>query len=167
MANDCHNNFTITHDDPAMIERFRRGWEAGGVFNEFIPMPDELRNAESPCRDDKLKALNIEKYGAECWYEWSIKNWGNKRDAGKYDGDIWVSGNGLYGRFSSAWRPPIEAFIKLGELGFRYQLTYDEPGFGISGTISWDGVSEQAEHYQYDLDMLKDEGLDWRDVIPK
>ena len=69
-------------------------------------------NADSPCRDEALKASNIAKYGAECWYEWANKNWGNKRDAGVGDGEITRDGNKLSGWFLSPWVPPAEAFIR-------------------------------------------------------
>ena len=167
VANNCNNCFSVKHSDPAMIERFRKGWDNDGVFNEFIPMPDELRDGASPCRDEALKASNIEKYGAEDWYDWSNKNWGDKRDAGKCNGEIRNYDNGLCGWFESAWGPPIEAFIRLGRLGFKYELEYDECGAGFAGVLSWDGMTLRDDCYGYDFDQLEKDGLDWKNLIPE
>ena len=167
MANDCNNSFIVRHSDLKMIERFRRGWNDDGVFNEFFPIPDELKNGESPCREKALKVSNIRKYGAECWYDWSIKNWGNKRDIGIYNGELSDGDNGLSGWFESAWGPPIEAFIRLGELGFTYELYYDEPGSGFVGKLTWDGLMLRDECYEYDFEMLQKKGLNWKGIIPE
>lgn len=167
MANDCNNVFVVKHHDPAMLDRFEKAFKDGGLFNEFFPIPEELRNADSPCRDEALRASNIEKYGAECWYEWAIENWGNKWDAGDGDGEITRQGNELTGWFVSAWGPPAEAFIKLGGLGFTYKLTYDEPGVGFIGVISWDGKTLRDKCYDFDFDKLKEQGREWKRVIPK
>lgn len=171
MADYCNNTFVVTHDDPAMLDRFEKAFREGRLFDEFFPMPQELRDGESPCRDEALKASNIEKYGAEDWYAWAHNNWGNKWDVGGDNGDglggsICRDGNDLSGWFYSAWAPPERAFVRFGKLGFKYELTYDEPGFAFIGVLMWDGGTLRDECYGFNFDNLKDAGLSWKDVIP-
>ncbi|MEI6987596.1 MAG: hypothetical protein WCK65_15895 [Rhodospirillaceae bacterium] len=173
MANDCNNTFLVRHDDPAMVDRFEAAFKEARLFNEFFPMTQELSTADSPCRDEALKASNIEKYGAEDWYEWAYANWGVKRDVGGDnsggcgDGNITRNGNEISGWFYSAWNPPTEAFIRFGDLGFKYDLSYDEPGFAFIGILSWDGETLRNECYSFDFGKLKEEGLNWEEVIPE
>lgn len=166
MANYCNNTFVVTHDDPAMLDRFEKAFRAGRLFDEFFPMPQELRDGESPCRDEALKVSNIEKYGAEDWYDWAMKNWGNKWDTDSKLNSIRRDGNQLIGDLVSEWAPPEQAFVRFGELGFKYELTYDEPGFAFIGVLMWDGEILRDECYSFNFDELKDAGLNWKDVIP-
>ncbi len=170
MANFCNNTFSISHDDPIMIDRFEKAFNSTGVFQEFIPMPAGLKGSVAPCRDEAVKASNIKMYGAPDWYNWKIDNWGNKWDASSRDGDygsVERDSDKLNGWFISAWSPPIQAFLKLGELGFTYELTYDESGHAFIGTISWDGQTLRDDCYSFDFEQYKKEGLDWRNEIPE
>ena len=44
MPNWCNNSVEIYHTDPAMIERVRTAFNDGGLLQEFIPVPEDLRN---------------------------------------------------------------------------------------------------------------------------
>ena len=47
MPNWCNNTMTLEHDDPAMIERARTAFNGEGLLQEFIPVPEDLRNTVS------------------------------------------------------------------------------------------------------------------------
>ena len=135
MPNWCANTVNIIHEDPAMIVRARGAFEAGRLLEEFIPCPTP---------DD--------------WYNWNIANWGTKWDVGGSDGnatDI-PDGNGVVRglslSFDSAWAPPITAYERLMEHGFKIEAWYYEPGMAFCG--KWeDGVDD---YYEYG-DMNSDE----------
>ncbi len=170
MANFCNNTFSISHDDQVMIDRFEKAFNTTGAFQEFIPMPEGLKGSIAPCRDDAVKASNIQKYGAPDWYSWKIEHWGNKWDTISLDDDccpVERDGDKLEGCFISAWSPPIEAFLKLGQLGFKFDLTYDEPGHAFIGTLSWDGKSLRDDCYSFNFSKFKEDGVDWRNEIPE
>lgn len=59
MPNWCHNKITLSHDDPAQIERVKA--HKDNVLQEFIPCPQELLDGEG-------------------WYDWRVNNWGTKWD---------------------------------------------------------------------------------------
>jgi hypothetical protein len=40
MPNWCDNNLTITHDDPKMIKKLVKAWEADKFFGTIYPEPD-------------------------------------------------------------------------------------------------------------------------------
>ena len=42
MPNWCNNNLTLTHSDPAMIQRAVTAYQEGKLLQEFIPCPQEL-----------------------------------------------------------------------------------------------------------------------------
>jgi hypothetical protein len=147
-------------------------------LNQFIPMPEVLRAVQSPVSivsatkykealaKQKKEAkegkesyglpltLALSKkykklYGADNWYDWSVKNWGTKWDL--YDTSIESEGNNQINyMFSTAWSPPSDAVIE--NISAMYpkltlKLTYEEPGMCFKGetiakggkiTSSWD-----------------------------
>ena len=106
MPNWCYNSITISHKDPAMIERFKKAAESG-ILQEFIPCPQELLEGDG-------------------WYNWCVENWGTKWDVTCED--VMVREDTLSTTFNSAWSPPIEAYNKLQELGFVIDAYYSESG---------------------------------------
>ena len=72
MPNYCNNIVTLTHEDPAQIKRVVDSLQFG-LFNEFIPMPDQLRDTvkgtETP---QEVYAKNVQDCGYESWYEFAI-----------------------------------------------------------------------------------------------
>ena len=132
--------------------------EAGGICNYYMPMPEEIRNTNSPNRiiskqdyaiRDALGTTSEEnkhytehfqtkemvdelkaKYNAENWYEWAHMYWGTKW--GDCDIQYDVVGDDLMLRFQSAWSP-ISSDI-MGELLSKLKeadYTWEEEqGFG-------------------------------------
>ena len=143
MPNWCNNNLTLEHDDPAMITRAKEALDRGEFLQEFIPVPEELKEtmAGSYGDNDKQKALeaqmksNVEKYGYSNWYDFCVGEWGTKWDVGG-DGqtDIHPDGRMLHTYFDSAWSPPVNAYEKLEQLGFRVNAQFYESGMAFAGS---------------------------------
>jgi hypothetical protein len=134
MPNWCNNTLTLTHKDPAMIQRAKDALDRGEFLSEFCPMPRELGDAIANGQPD---AVMIEKYGYSSWYDYCVNEWGTKWDVGE-DGasDIHPDGTMLNTYFDSAWSPPVAAYDKLVELGFTVDAYYYEGGMAYAGTYS-------------------------------
>jgi hypothetical protein len=142
MPNWCNNNLTLGHEDPAMIQRAFDALERGEFLQEFIPVPQELKDTMSGSfGDDERQALleaqtarNVELYGYGNWYDYCVGEWGTKWDVGEQGAsNIHPDGKMLHTSFDSAWAPPIEAYDKLLELGFSVNAMYYEPGMCFAG----------------------------------
>ena len=145
MPNWCNNNLTLEHDDPVMIQRAYDALERGEFLNEFIPVPQELKETVSGFMGDgdeqrKLEAqtrANVEKYGYGNWYDYCVGEWGTKWDVGEQGcSDIHPDGRMLHTYFDSAWSPPVDAYQKLEALGFRVEAMFYEGGMGFAGSYS-------------------------------
>lgn len=159
MPNWCNNTLTLTHKDPAMIQRAKDALDRGEFLSEFCPIPKELGDAIANGQPD---AEMIEKYGYSSWYDYCVNEWGTKWDVGE-DGatDIHPDGTMLNTYFDSAWSPPIGAYEKLEQLGFTVDAYYYEGGMAYAGTysngnedsISLEGMSaDQVEREYPELD---------------
>ena len=145
MPNWCSNNLTLEHDDPAMITRAKEALDRGEFLQEFIPVPDELKNTMAGSYGDDAKQAelvaqtqrNVERYGYGNWYDFCVGEWGTKWDVGS-DGctDVHPEGRMLHTSFDSAWSPPVNAYAKLEELGFRVDAQFYESGMAFAGTYS-------------------------------
>jgi hypothetical protein len=167
MPNWCENSVEITHKDPAMLERVRKGFNEGSLLQEFIPCPQELIDTVAgsfgtgPEQEALLlkEASNLAKYGHKNWYDWCVANWGTKWDVGANGQpaqDLGTEiGQGLILNFESAWSPPIEAYAKLEELGFGIKAFYYEPGMAFVG--KWeDGNDDYIEYGGETSDTVRD-----------
>lgn len=81
-------------------------------FNKIIPMPKWVYHGN-------LSRKEEEKYGEEnCWYEWSIKNWGTKWNAFEADDSYYFKlphtkeENTIF--FETAWNGVPKLISKLG-----------------------------------------------------
>jgi len=151
MPNWCNNNLTLEHDDPQMLIRAKEALDRGEFLQEFIPVPQELKETMSGSfGDDERQALleaqtarNVEKYGYGNWYDYCVGEWGTKWDCGEQGNtDIHPDGKILYTGFDTAWAPPINAYEKLVEMGFRVEAMYYEPGMGYAGSFGEHGDEE-------------------------
>jgi hypothetical protein len=152
MPNWCNNSVEIYHDDPAMIERVRTAFNGEGLLQEFIPVPEDLRNTVSGSMgEDKRaeheaqQAANLEKYGYNDWYSFCVNEWGTKWDIGSDGNPAQDIPGGLMLGFESAWSPPIQAYEKLTDMGFRIRAMYYEPGMCFAGV--WDNGDD--DYYEY------------------
>ena len=165
MPNWCNNSVEIYHADPAMIERVRKGFNDGGLFSELIPCPQELTDTVSGSMgEDKRaeheaqQAANVEKYGYPNWYDFCVNEWGTKWDVGADGNPAQDIPGGLMLGFDSAWSPPIGAYEKLTDLGFRIRAMYYEPGMAFAG------VWEEGHDDYYDYGGLDSAGI--ADTLP-
>lgn len=149
MPNWCNNVMTLTHSDPAMIDRATTALKEGTFLNEFFPCPRELHEHESPIRDADLGARFMEQYGATDWYNWQVQNWGTKWDVCAENGVDVVNVNTITASFESAWAPPTQAYEKLCALGFEIRAHYYEPGMCFVGTWSGDENDSFDDYYEY------------------
>jgi hypothetical protein len=152
---------TLGHNDPAMIIRAKEAFANGNFLQELVPCPAELidddlttwsHGLEQEARDRKKAALKA-KYGYESWYDWNIANWGTKWDVGNGQGINTWDDHELVAYFDSAWSPPVTAYERLEEQGFRVYATWYEPGSAFAGVYDEHGVTD------YDLS-----GMDSQDV---
>lgn len=145
MPNWCQNTLAI-EGDSSEIAKFRE-WlnDQPLTLQKIHPMPKELEDTISPTPDwsaadaEKAKILQ-EKYGADNWYDWHVKNWGTKWDieaeevSEETDDRICFS-------FESAWSPPEAAIKKLGVMfpSLDFSLVYREDGMGFAGILKIKG----------------------------
>ena len=150
MPNWCNNNLILEHDDPAMIKRAYDALERGEFLNEFIPVPEQLKIVAGcvgdPDEQKKLEedtARNVEELGYGNWYDYCVGEWGTKWDVGEQGAsDIHPGGTMLHTFFDSAWSPPVAAYVKLEELGFKVNAMYYESGMCYAGAYG-DGNDEE------------------------
>jgi hypothetical protein len=150
MPNWCNNNLTLEHEDPAMIQRAYDALERGEFLSEFIPVPKDLIETVSGfVGEDKQAAheaqmkRNLELHGYKDWYDFCVGEWGTKWDVGEQGcSDIHPDGLMLHTCFDSAWAPPVNAYVKLEELGFKVNAMYYESGMAFAGAYG-DGNDEE------------------------
>lgn len=171
MPNWCLNDAVIRHNDLAMLEKARDGFnrknnetrnDAIGMLSALIPCPEPLyetragsygRHDEiSNYRSDLLELqenLNLKYFGHKNWYEWCIAAWGTKWDIGLSYGqeEVEIEDKSMRISFESAWAPPIHAYEKLQTMGFVITASYYEPGCGFCGEF-YDG-----EDHEYSLEQ--------------
>ena len=152
MPNWCNNSVVLKHNDPAMIERARNAFNGEGLLQEFIPVPQALRDTVSGSMgEDKREAheaqqkANREQYGYANWYDFCVNEWGTKWEIGADGNPAQDIDGGLVLGFDSAWSPPIAAYEKLLEMGFEIEAMYYEPGMAYAGV--WDNGHD--DYYEY------------------
>ena len=152
MPNWCNNNLTLEHDDPEMIRRAHEAFERGELLNEFIPVPEDLKitsgflgNGDEQKELERKTAENVAKYGYGNWYDFCVGEWGTKWDIGG-DGqsDVHPDGKMMHASFDSAWSPPVGAYEKLEQLGFRVNALFYEGGMAFAGSYE-DGNCDDFE----------------------
>jgi hypothetical protein len=152
MPNWCNNSVEIYHEDPAMLERVRKGFNGQGLFGEMLPCPKELTDTVSGfmgedqrAEHEAQQAANLEKFGYTDWYSFCVNEWGTKWDVGADGNPAQDIPGGLMLGFDSAWSPPIAAYEKLMEMGFRIRAMYYEGGMAFAGI--WEDGND--DYYEY------------------
>jgi hypothetical protein len=135
-----------------MIERVRTAFNGEGLLQEFIPVPEDLRNIVAgsvPVAEEaehKLKEeFNRMVYGYTNWYDYCVNEWGTKWDIGADGNPAQDIPGGLMLGFDSAWSPPTAAYEKLQAMGFRITAMYYEPGMAFAGV--WNNGDD--DYYEY------------------
>lgn len=155
MANNCENVLILEHKDPRQIKRVKEAILQKKFFEEFLPCPSELYNDRKDDSDRLHHVEMFEKYGYYGWRDWCEANWGTKWDA--YELQIIDESDNLLDLFfNTAWRPPIEFYNHLLELGFELDAKYNELGHGFCGTYI-DGTEQYFEYSKDNLDSIPEE----------
>ena len=159
MPNWCQNRVTITHDNEDVIKKIQEevredfseevdGKTVTGTlefsFNSIIPMPEEIRNSNSPnhivATQEEADAHNeehknddffrpaqtqaqvdalTEKYGVSNWYDWANANWGTKWNLNQDSLYVEIEEDQvtdmLVYEFDTAWSPPEGIYNALVE----------------------------------------------------
>ena len=137
MANSCWNKLTITgpEADLRAFEELARKDDEPLVINNFVPMPEELRETEAPNQDPELAEKMRQAHGAADWYEWAFANWGTKWDAHEVRMSK-VTECILEYEFTTAWAPFKESVLKTMSEKFsslHLELSYEEPSMAFAG----------------------------------
>lgn len=168
MPNWCFNSVTLKNSDPTMIIRAQKAFEAGEFFNEFVPVPKDLRDTAEGCfgdteqqRELEIKqAYNIKNYGHKTWYDFCVNNWGTKWDVGSPDEVTKKDDHTLVLHFDSAWAPPIQFFESLEDYDFEVSAYYFEPGMGFCGQFT---TEDGDDYYE-----IEESNVEWvRENIPE
>lgn len=157
MPNWCNNNLTLRHSDSKMIDRAYSAIYKGQFLNEFIPIPQSLRDTiagyppESEREAHEAQKLdNLANHGYKDWYEFCVAEWGTKWDVGGDDCSIRrVDDNTIEVSFTSAWAPPVDAYEKLIAIGFEIKAYYDEPGMAFCGKWEGSGTDFIDDYFEY------------------
>ena len=165
MPNWCQNEVTVQADDRGKAEAFVNFVRDGDNYfslNKIIPMPEELKNTNSPTRivtEEELaehikeqeanpspfvnnpitQETNdrwLEQYGATNWYDWAYNNWDTKWDTDCEEVSIDDFGGVEY-NFDTAWSPPEPICDALRELFPKLEIIwfYKEEGNQIAGWL--------------------------------
>lgn len=156
MPNWCNNVMTISHPDPAMIQKAADAWNESKFLATLVPEPDysvtpvaktfpELSAQFAKTEEEKEAALKNEPAISEdSWWDWRVQNWGTKWDIGyskELDNLAEIQDGEFKVFFDSAWSPPCGAYQSLEDKGFKIKAHYYEPGCGFVGY--WEcGVDE-------------------------
>ena len=144
MPNWNENELTITGDREQLQNFIKKakgvnheGKDTNLLLNNFVPLPEELKNTRSPSRNPKSARSQrlIKIYGCDNWWDWNIKNWGTKWDIDP-DGLMFslLKKKAIYD-FDTAWSPPVKWLKKVSILfpKLTFKLKYEEPGIGFAG----------------------------------
>jgi hypothetical protein len=132
MPNHITNILTAHGDEKkvrAMFEAIKNDEIGIGSidFNKIVPMPEHIYRGD-------LGSEEIEKYGAEnCWYDWSIKNWGTKWNSYGYNEHTAENLDGSSIKFLTAWSSVSDLMKKLSsmfpDICFDYKWADEDFGY--------------------------------------
>lgn len=120
-------------------------------FNSITPMPKWVYQGD-------LGLKETQKYGEEnCWYEWSIKNWGTKWNA------FGTSEQGNIIEFETAWNGVPKLISKLGiifpDIEFEYLFADENIGFNL-GKIEFKDTEVTITNFQAGSKIAQEFALD-------
>ena len=137
MPNHCMNTLSITgpQQDVETFKEFAQHQKEQLDITKFAPMPDELKNTESPNRDGDSATRLLQTYGAPDWFTWAVDHWGTKWEP--YDVErTEPDDTTLEYHFCTAWSPLSDQLIETMSKRFPsllLKLSYEEPGMAFEG----------------------------------
>jgi len=159
MPNWCANSLKLVANDEDQrntINFIRENCEKDwfGLFNYFVPCPDELINSVKKFPPDDSEKTNQEKYGYASWYDFNISNWGTKWDASNICIEEF-SDNSITITFDTAWSPPEQFYHDMHANGWELTASFIEQGCNFIGYFR-DGETHSEDfndgHIDYDSD---------------
>jgi hypothetical protein len=161
MPNHIANILTVKGETEKVQEVMKALLNEDGnvTFDNFLPMPEELRGTTSPTKvvtqkeyDEAVKKREeqtkkgssflpslpiteemqnelLGKYGVDNWYDWALENWGTKW--GAYDG-YKISDDSVF--FNTAWSTPFSAMETLSSQFPEVEITvkFADEDFGYN-----------------------------------
>jgi len=134
--NWCTNTLAV-HGDKAEVDKFMEDVKYTDLilsFEAHLPTPDQSKFEDMD--------YNEQKDNPDYWYNWNIKNWGTKWDAGStafiggYQRNTDGTSTAFY-IFDTAWAPPEAWLVHVAPLypTLSFKLEYREEGMGFSGIL--------------------------------
>lgn len=143
MPNWCDNTLTISHPDPAVMEKAVAAWNDGKFLTTFVPEPDYETIVVLPTYPE-IVGNNEPVDPKKSWWDWRVQNWGTKWEIG-FDPDHGNRAELVNGKFTvgfmSAWSPPLPAYDSMMKQGFSILAYYFEPGCDFCGRYE-DGIDD-------------------------
>ena len=156
MPNWCSNCLSIEGDPNTLKEIIGLVKTEKNVFDfeRIVPMPDYIYRGNVGLRE-------LELYGENNWYDWSLKNWGTKWNSG----DAIQDGCDFY--FETAWSPcePVIEELAKAFPTMRFNYTFFEAGMCFCGKrvyesgrmiFCYDGDYTEDSGFEDDENVLKD-----------
>jgi len=137
MPNHCANSLKLIAKTPEqrndlkfIRENYTKEWF--GLFNYFVPCPEDLKNSTKGFPADPNEATNVSKYGYATWYDFNIANWGTKWDA--YEISIEdFDDDSLTITFDTAWCPPEQFYCDMTDNDWELTASFIEAGCDFIG----------------------------------
>ena len=142
MPNWCSNYVSVSHSDPAMLDKFLVAAKEENIAHTFFPVPESVERHQE------------QGFLSNAEYDWRVANWGTKWDFGgdfgrDFDGDS----DTVTGYVNTANAPPVGVFAALEEQGFIVSAYWHEGGMCFAGEY------ENGETIDYSDIEYTDEGL--------
>ena len=165
MANDCMNTMWVSGPSQ-QIQEFQDKLQNEDTpldIANLIPMPEELKDTQSPNRNVEQAQQMMREYGHPDWYSWQRANWGTK--IGAYNASLeqpdQESLKYEYNTASSPFSP--RCMLRVAQMfpDLRFEVDYNEPGMGFIGHI-WlnQGKVIEAVHRDINRRDLRELGYD-------
>ncbi len=164
VANDV---WALTDEEPQLeqgrkmyLSVYKSIWEMEYDANgQFVPTPVPERSYARGCSgqvlskmkaDGKTYVENFERFGVPTWYEWCLREWGTKWNAGETD---IIDGDTI--AFETANSFPEPVVKKLSEMypdiQFKFQYASEDKGYCVGcgtasdGVVSYDPLTEGSQ----------------------
>ncbi len=123
MANICQNLLKVSHDDPEMLEKFKKACETNTIAETFCPITPEATGFSSIV--DARMSL-----------------WHSRHDFGMEEIKC-NKGKKVSGWFRTKWVSPVGVYSALTKAGFRVKACWQELGEHFIGEYRSDsGIAE-------------------------
>lgn len=117
--------------------RFKALLTGNGPFSNIIKREKNLKALIKVFEMGNTYNQNLDKYGHQDWYSWSIANWDTKWNA--YEGAVSMNNNELLITFDTAWSQPTSVIVELASLypEVKIRHCYIDEGGGFAGTTHY------------------------------